>query len=982
MKSHPCIPHAARARTFAWRLAALLASPALALAQTNTAASTAENKSEQPVKLEKFVVTGSFIPQASAEPVGPVAVFTESDIRSTGAFTPIQALRSLPSFIGNPGTTENDSNGGTGATAVSLRGLGAGQTLVLINGRVTLQFANIQLLPIEAIERIEVLRDGAGVIYGSAAIGGAVNVILKKQYSGSTLDVSVGGATRSPGGRETYQVSFATGVANEKTSIVVTGSLFHNRTIYASQRPNSAESDNRSRGGTNGGSATYPGVISLSGAPKILRSNFPANATPTAADYVDMDTNGFSSNQLFNFRQYSPSAPGQDRNSFMVNLEHAIADDRLKLFGNFLYSRLKTLNGLAPAPFALDADPAGPAVGSLTSFGPYNQGILNAANGDFFRYRSVELGNRTSEQVYTDFRWQVGLRGQISEKWSWEAGMTVEREDFDQLDAGVPSLPLLDAEVAAGRFNPFAPAFSKGTATIGGTTYTWDNEKALKASEIKARILSPVRNRFYDFRVAGSLFELPAGDVGIAAGYETYKNRNTTDADDLYASGSVLGLNSNEDSYTQTQNRSLFAEVKIPIIGEAHKMSLVRSLTLDLVARNESQEIGDGEQGRTFKKTNPSVSLHWATTKDVLLRSSWSKGFIAPGAGAVFGSASQDNPTIVDPLGFPYNAQTTIVIRSNPDLKPTESEAISFGLVGTPKALVKNLSVSVDFYSIDVSGIVANNAKAILAANAAGQGAGFIPGNAATINPNAPFASLIRRSANGRLNSSGSFAPTPGIRGAVLSDYLNIGSRKVQGLEYAVTYAYNTTDWGRFKFTAAANQMVKFDQNAGPGLPSESYLGKFVSTVGDPISPGSIPKWKGNFSVNWQWKNWTTNATFNYIGSYQDDPLFVLTPKMLAFYNAGTPKSDPAFAAFLADITQPKVGGFRMIDAWKTIDLQTSYAFESDNVFLKDLTITLGATNLCDKLAPFAAGAFNDSYDTRTHNNVGRFVYLQVRKQF
>ncbi|MBX3736935.1 MAG: TonB-dependent receptor [Candidatus Didemnitutus sp.] len=980
MKSHPCHPHAARARILALRVLAMLASPVLALAQSNAA--DPEKKDDQPLKLDKFVVTGSFIPQASAEPVGPVAVFTENEIRATGAFTPIQALRSLPSFIGNPGPTENDSNGGSGATSVSLRGLGAGQTLVLINGRVTLQFANIQLLPIEAIERVEVLRDGAGVIYGSSAIGGAVNVILKKNYSGSTLDVSAGGATRSPGGRETYQVSFATGVSNDKTSVVVTGSMFHNRTIYASERPNSAASDNRPLGGTNGGSVTYPGVISLSGAPKILRPNFPANATPTAADYVDLDTNGFSSNQLFNFRQYSPSAPGQDRNSFMVNFEHAIAGDKLTLFGNFLYSRLKTLNGLAPAPFALDEDPAGPAVGSLTSFGPYNQGILNPANGDFFRYRSIELGNRTNEQTYTDYRWIAGLRGQINEKWRWEAAMTIEREDYEQLDAGVPSLPLLDAEVSAGRFNPFAPAFSKGTATIGGTTYTWDNAKALKASEIKARIVSPIRNRFYDFRVSGSVIELPAGDLGFASGYETYSNKNYNDPDDLYASGSVLGLNSNEDSFTQSDNRSLFAEVKIPVIGEAQNIAFVNSLTIGATARNESQKIGDGVESRTFKKTNPSVNVHWAPTKDYLVRASWSKGFIAPASGAVFGGAGQNNPTIVDPLGFPYNAQTTIVIRPNSDLKPTESKAISLGLVGTPKGLVKNLSFSVDFYSIDVSGIVANNAKAILAANAAGQGSGFVPGNAATINPNAPFASLIRRSANGRLNSSGSFAATPGIRGAVLSDYLNIGSRKVQGLEYTVTYAYNTQDWGRFKVTAAANQMVKFDQTAGPGLPTESYLGKFVSTVGDPISPGSIPKWKGNLGVNWQWKQWTSNVTLNYIGSYQDDPLFVLSPKMLAFYNAGTPKSDPAFAAFLADVTQPKIGGIRSISAWETVDLQTSYAFDSDNLFLKDLTVTLGATNVFDKLAPFAAGAFNDSYDTRTHNNVGRFVYLQLRKQF
>ncbi len=959
------------------RCVALLAAPGLLLAQSPVRSSEAES-----LKLDKYVVTGSFIPQASSEPVGPVAVFTEADIRATGAFTPIQALRSLPSFVGNPGATEYDSNGGSGATNVSLRGLGAGQTLVLINGRVTLQFANIQLLPIEAIERIEVLRDGAGVIYGSAAIGGAVNIILKKEYNGSVLDVSAGGATRSPGGRETYQVSFATGVANGKTSLLATGSLFHNRTIYAAQRENSANSDNRSFGGTNGGSPTAAGIINLNGTPKILRPDFPANGTPVAADYIDMDTNGFSSNQLFNFREYSPSAPGQDRNSFMVNVEHKVAGDKLVLFGNFLYSRLQSLNGLAPAPFALVQNDDGPAAGGVTSFGPYNQGILNP-DTDFARYRSVELGNRANEQTYTDFRWQAGLRGQLSEKWSWEAALTVEREDFHQLDSGVPSLPLLDEEIAAGRFNPFAPAFSKGTATINGETFSWDNQAALQATEVKARQITYTRNRFYDFRLVGSLGALPGGDVGFATGYETYTNRITFDADDLYATGSALGLNAFTDSYNELESKSMFAEVKIPLVGENNRAAFLHSLTLGAIARREVQETGDGVDSRQYRKVNPSLNLHWAPAADYLVRASWSRGFLAPLSTTVFGTAATSNPSLVDPLGFPYTAQSTIVIRPNPDLKPAESEAFSIGLVGTPRGLAKNLSFSVDLYAIEVSGIVANNAKAILTANAAGQGAGFKPGDASTINPNAPFANQIRRSANGRLNNNGTYAGVPpGVTGAVLSDYLNIGTRDVMGLEYTVTYAQDAKEWGRFKFTAAANQFLKFDQNSGPGLPVESYLGKFVSTAGDPISPGSIPRWKGNLGTVWNLGNWTTSLTFNYIHSYQDDPLYVLTPKMKAFFDAGKTKADPEFLAFLNDPAQQKVGGYRRISAWKSFDLQASYRFQSDSLLLHGLEVTLGATNLFDKLAPQAAGAFNDSYDTRTHSNVGRFVYLSLRKEF
>ena len=305
-------------------------------------------------------------------------------------------------------------------------------------------------------------------------------------------------------------------------------------------------------------------------------------------------------------------------------------------------------------------------------------------------------------------------------------------------------------------------------------------------------------------------------------------------------------------------------------------------------------------------------------------------------------------------------------------------------------AFVPGLSVQVDFYRNKVTKIGANNAASILALNAAGQGPGFVPGNAATINPNAPYAALIHRQANGSLRDTGGAAAwtqygiPASIRGAVLSDFVNIGSRDVQGIEYAVAYQFNTDHWGRFRFDLAANQFIKFDQTNGPGLPTVSYLGKFVSTVGDALSPGSIPKWKANFTTSWSWNRFTTTMMINYVDSYQDDPLFVLSPKMQEFYDAGTPITDPAYAAFLAAPASvaPKVGGIRDISSFTTLDLQISYAFKSPNVFLKDLKLTVGATNLFDTLAPFAAGAFNDSYDTRTVNNVGRFVYMQVRKEF
>ncbi len=976
------------------------AAPVTTTTTTTTTTSDAPKKDDVVIG-EKYTVTGSFIPQATAEPIAPVAIFSEADIRATGATTVIQALRSLPSFVSSgANSNENDSNGGSGASFVSLRGQGAAQTLVLLDGRPAGNQTNIQMLPIEAIDRIEVLRDGAGIIYGSGAIGGAVNVILKKNYTGLEFNATVGGATRSPGSRDTTTFSFVGGASNDKTSVVTSGSYFKNTTLYAGQRPNSAQADNRRFGGTNGGSPTFAGniqTVATGYVPFVLKPGF--TGTPTSiADYVTMDQNAFSSNQLFNFRQYSPSAPGQKRQSMYANIEHKIDGKSLEIFGTFLYSQLTSKNGLAPAPFALFADGAlGPAIGDITHWGPYNTlngtAMLAENDTDFIRYRSVEIGNRTNEQVYNDFKYIVGFRGEVGDSgWSWEASYTLDNEQYRQLDAGVPSLPLLDAEVAAGRFNPFAQAFSTGSAVVGGTTFNWDNAKALKASETHARQLTDSVSQTYNVRVVGTVVDLPAGAVGIAAGYDYSSGNSTFDADSLYASGSVLGLNAfATHDYNEAESHSIFAEIKVPLLSSKNNIAFVHDLSIGALARQETQTVRgtNGLTGkfdsRKFDKINPSVNLQYSPTEDYKLRATWSKGFLAPSSGAVFSVAGTSNPTIADPLGFPTLAQQTIVIRGNPNLQPAQSKAWSVGLVAQPKNLLKNFSFSLDYYNISVNGIVANNANAILLANALGQGPGFIPGNAATINPAAPFASQIRRSANGRLNNNGSYValfPTITQRGAVLSDYLNIASRDVSGLEYYATYVWNTDDMGRFTFVAQANQFLTFTQGTGPGVPKKDFLGKFVSTVGDPISPGSIPEWKSNFTTQWSWKNIAASLTFNHINSYQDDPLFVMSPKMKAFYDAGTPKSDPAFAAYLADSTQLKVGGYREIKAFDTWDVQASYTIKSDNAYLGGITCTIGSTNVLDKLAPSAAGAFNDSYDTRTANNIGRFIYASLRKKF
>jgi len=291
--------------------------------------------------------------------------------------------------------------------------------------------------------------------------------------------------------------------------------------------------------------------------------------------------------------------------------------------------------------------------------------------------------------------------------------------------------------------------------------------------------------------------------------------------------------------------------VKIPVIGDKNSLPFVKALDIGALARNDKLTVSGTNantalfDSRTFKKTNPSINVHWSPLENYLVRATWSKGFNSPSSAQVFGAAGTSNPTLADPLGFPTLAQTPVIIRGNSNLGPVTSKGWSLGVVGSPKNLVKGLSFSVDFYHNTVDGIIAGNFKSILAANAAGQGAGFIPGNAATINPNAPFAAQIKRLANGQLDVTGQFAALPGFTGAVLSDNLNIGTREVSGLEYTVTYVFSTQDWGRFKWVTAANQFLKVDQTAGPGTPRSATSASSTARRATPSPRAAFPAGRG-----------------------------------------------------------------------------------------------------------------------------------------
>src|SRR6476469_8748480 len=229
---------------------------------------------------ERVVVTGSYIPTAETESALPVTVYTAEVLKKQGANTPVEGLRQLPSFVGNA-ATENDSNGGNGQATINLRGLGSVNTLILVNGRRTFNFLDINAIPISALARTEVLKDGASAVYGSDGVAGVVNFILlngpgEKPYEGAELYALYGNTTDADAHvRQVYMRGGVTGL-DGKVSIAAAGEYYSRAGLFARDREISHSADRSNNptglglGGTNNNSPTFGGRVSIASAGSTL----------------------------------------------------------------------------------------------------------------------------------------------------------------------------------------------------------------------------------------------------------------------------------------------------------------------------------------------------------------------------------------------------------------------------------------------------------------------------------------------------------------------------------------------------------------------------------------------------------------------------------------------------------------------------------------------------------------------------------------
>ncbi|RPI16480.1 MAG: TonB-dependent receptor [Lysobacterales bacterium] len=769
-------------------------------AALGAAASHAQTAGDQ--KLEEVYVTGSRIARGSDfESPSPVATFDRAALEKSG-YTTLQQLLEKQPFAGN-GTFStrgnNQDSTANGAASISLRGLGADATLVLVNGRrvaisafaegITTNFVDINTIPVAAIERIEVLKDGASAVYGSDAVAGVVNIILRKDFDGYEVSAGYGAADSY----DEQHVSGMWGIAGEDSNVTMIADYFTNDTLFNKDRGSLGSADQSRRGGEDFRSSRgFPGSFVVDG----VATRDPACPPDRSA----------GANCVFDYGPYNLLIPEAERTGFMLLARNGVGNG-MELFAEVGFQHNNSIAQGAPTPLDGEAGLTVPADHPGNPFATTNTIEIR-------RFRTVDAGARQWDISTDNLRGLLGLRGEWND-WDWEVAAQRARSESDQTGSrrqGWVRTDYLQQQIDAGRYNPFGGTFNSADVIDDITTSLVRRGK----SDLTA----------FDGSISGEIYELPAGNIGLAAGLE-YRDESISDVpDEQFQRGLIFGTESIA-ARAERDITSAYVEVSVPII---------ESLDADFAVRyDDYSDFGD-----TF---NPKIAVRWAPLDSLAARASWGTGFRAPSLAQIGLGPSDESQFFTDTFGCNdnpiYCAATDYTIRfsGNPDLQPETSDSWNIGVQWQPLA---DLRFSVDYWDITQDDKI----------------------------DEVPFGLIYQANCNEQGNPlCERGAPLPGdtlgplIR--VYSTFGNIGEQSVNGIDFG---AYWTTDLvgGVLSLSLDYSRLLEFtrDEVDGDGnLVSRELTGEY-----------EYPEDRFVLSGDWAFTDWGASAVVNYVGSFEDTP--------------------------------------------------------------------------------------------------------------
>lgn len=883
--------------------------------------------------LQEVVVTGTQIRGVSAPIGAELQSLGVAQIRESGQQTTADLLRSLPavSQIGAGETTTNSSaNIGslniTRETGINLRGLGTQATLVLLDGRRLppggegAQLFDPSNIPTIALERIDVLPDGASAIYGADAVGGVVNLILRKNFNGAEVAVSDGFAQDFDG---QVRVDAIAGHEWDTGSFMLAGEFFTHPGLPALDRPSLYNDNQTAFGGSDLRNLVgAPGNISIGRTLYGLPPGSGIGVTPAEFSTTPNRTSQWVGNTPI---------PSQQRQSFVLNLQQRLGD-RVNAWIEGYYSDVSTNSGgdnSAGGPY----EQTGLQVPSSNPFfipgaaGPCSSGsgLCDSVNYSFINDLGISKTKDGEESYQIALGADVDLGREFVLSFYGTTSMDREQDLQTGLNTSALKAALADSNPATA-LNVFGSGGNNNPATLatllGFNNFTTRYDMNLVGAKID-----------------GPIFNLPAGAVRLAVGGEFHADQmhefnygDTSTPNTSLFQTSVLTTNSRHVS-------SGFAEAVVPLFAPTNAVPGIHSLTLDVAGRFDHYS----DFGST---TNPKFGLNWDPVDGLTLHASYGKSFRAPNlcdvnplctGGLVvipfpdLGSQANNPPSIFGP-GV---SLTAIEVGGNVKLRPETASEITTGADWHPD-WIRSLDVSVDYYHIDYKNVIDTPA-------AFNPAAGLLPAYAPFVIRNPTLAQTLAAYATP--------GPTPGFPPQLVNLIVNgrrqnVGEALTDGLDFAVRKQWPTA-WGNWFTSLSATYILKYDYSLVPGLPLVDVL----NTVEG--SGNAYPlRFTARGQLGWSKSGFSVNGFVNYHNSYT---------------NTAPPRPLPE----------------QSIASYTTVDLTAAYDTGEGARWsgLDNLTISVSALNLFNRLPPFALIGTQD-FDSTTGGPLGRLVTIELRKRF
>jgi iron complex outermembrane receptor protein len=909
-----------------------------------------------PQAMPRVEITGSSIKRADSETALPVTVITRADLERTGATTAQDLVALIPSNFGGLVLAQNIGFTGSPSTA-NLRGLGSQYTLVLLNGRRVANYAfgnspvDLNSIPLSAIERIEVLRDGASAIYGADAVAGVINFILRKDYQGA--EVSVYGTKVQKGGGDTRSFNFTGGFGDLRTqrfNILLSANHETDDVLTALQR----------------------GYASTGVRPDLgLIKNSPRNGIPNF-NFTDSNGNRYETVNPYRYKNCdnaafalipigSPTQCGTDyvrfidlipgakhdnivaRGVFQINGEH-------QLYAEVARTKDQVKAHYSPAPYTKPM--IYPASGRFYPGSFTLPKGMTLANGSVLAadttvtpvgpmsgtWRTVAGGGRSDITATTNDRLLVGAKGVLG-GWDYDAALTYSRNDGAiSFGEGQYSYNKLTPLITSGAINVFGDQDAASLAALQGALLTGVENSATATSKEA------------DIRFSKELAQWTYGPLGFAVGASVRKEELVQISSEAMASGDQVGGNGPVPGVTGGRKvYAVFAEGSVP---------LYTALELQLAARYDKYK---NDFGSEFTKLSPKVALRYQPTRDILMRASFAEGFRAPALYQnllPYAFGQNTNGSFSDPLRCPNgvpitsanpvgvledecNVQLSAARGGNAALSPEKSKQFSLGVVFSPSS---NLSGSIDYWNIKINNAIVQTSEIGVFGNPVAYAGNFWRVDPKTLPLDSTGKPFLDPATLTKANTiQGSTNPDFPLAFVDLP-YANSSRFFASGLDLNLNLRQRIANGGMVGVNLDGTYYITHGYQYA-GVPTASDLGSYKDF-------GATPRWRHALTLTFKGGAWSASLTNNYTSSYQD------------YTNAGL-----IGANYPAD---------RRVAATNTYDTQLVWSRA------RMIDLTFGIRNLFNQDPPSSRNdqPFQTGYDPQYGNPLGRVFYLRAKYKF